>query len=69
VIETSLTKAYMDDHPDRVEATIANTPLRRLGRPEDVASVVLFLASDAARFITGQTLIVDGGMSAGSAWW
>jgi 3-oxoacyl-[acyl-carrier protein] reductase len=34
-----------------------------------VADVVLFLASDAARFITGQTIYVDGGISAGSSWW
>ncbi len=69
VIETPLTRAYMDAHPERVEATVANTPLRRIGTPEDVADVVLFLASDAARFITGQTVFVDGGLSAGSAWW
>ncbi len=69
VIETPLTRSYMDAHPERVEATVANTPLRRIGTPEDVAGVVLFLASDAARFITGQTVFVDGGLSAGSAWW
>jgi NAD(P)-dependent dehydrogenase (short-subunit alcohol dehydrogenase family) len=69
VIETPLTRAYMEEHPERVEATVANTPLRRVGQPEDVADVVLFLASDAARFMTGQTVFVDGGLSAGSAWW
>ncbi|MGH8567223.1 MAG: SDR family oxidoreductase, partial [Gammaproteobacteria bacterium] len=36
-------------------------PLRRIGKPEDVAPAVLFLASDAAAFITGQTLSVSGG--------
>jgi NAD(P)-dependent dehydrogenase (short-subunit alcohol dehydrogenase family) len=69
IIETPLTRAYMDQHPERVEATIANTPLRRLGQPEDVADVVHFLVSDASRFITGQTVFVDGGVSAGSSWW
>jgi 3-oxoacyl-[acyl-carrier protein] reductase len=59
----------MDQHPERVAAAIENTPLRRIGTPEDVADVVAFLASDGARFITGQTVYVDGGISAGSAWW
>jgi len=69
VIETPLTKAYMDQYPDRVAATIEHTPLRRVGTPEDVADVVAFLASDGARFMTGQTVYVDGGVSAGSSWW
>ncbi|MEA2629509.1 MAG: hypothetical protein QOJ10_1969 [Chloroflexota bacterium] len=69
IIETPLTRSYMDQHPERVAATIENTPLRRIGTPEDVADVVAFLASDGARFITGQTVYVDGGVSAGSSWW
>jgi NAD(P)-dependent dehydrogenase (short-subunit alcohol dehydrogenase family) len=69
VIRTSLTQAYIDQNPERVQATIANTPLRRLGTPEDVADVVAFLVSDGARFITGQTVYVDGGITAGSSWW
>jgi NAD(P)-dependent dehydrogenase (short-subunit alcohol dehydrogenase family) len=69
IIETPLTRAYMDKHPERVAATIANTPLGRVGTPEDVADVVAFLASDGARFISGQTIYVDGGVSAGSSWW
>jgi NAD(P)-dependent dehydrogenase (short-subunit alcohol dehydrogenase family) len=40
-----------------------------LGEVEDVADVVTFLASDAVPFITGQTIFVDGGISAGSDWW
>jgi NAD(P)-dependent dehydrogenase (short-subunit alcohol dehydrogenase family) len=69
IIRTPLTQAYMDEFPERATATVANTPLRRLGTPEDVADVVTFLASDDARFITGQTVFVDGGITAGSAWW
>jgi NAD(P)-dependent dehydrogenase (short-subunit alcohol dehydrogenase family) len=38
-------------------------PLRRLGRPEDVANAMLYLASDEADWVTGQALVVDGGFS------
>jgi NAD(P)-dependent dehydrogenase (short-subunit alcohol dehydrogenase family) len=69
IIQTPLTQAYIDQFPERAQATIDNTPLRRLGTPEDVADVVAFLVSDAARFITGQTVYVDGGITAGSSWW
>ncbi len=44
------------------QAILANIPLGRLGTPQDVAGLVCFLASDAASYITGQTLTVDGGM-------
>lgn len=47
---------------------LANTPLRRLGRPEDLVGTALFLASPAAAFLTGQVLTVDGGFTAGWAW-
>lgn len=46
----------------------ANTPQRRLGEPEDMVGAALFLASEAAAFMTGQTLYVDGGFSAGWNW-
>jgi 3-oxoacyl-[acyl-carrier protein] reductase len=69
IIKTPLTMAYMEQFPERVTASIEHTPLGRLGTPEDVADVVAFLASDGARFITGQTIYVDGGISAGSSWW
>jgi NAD(P)-dependent dehydrogenase (short-subunit alcohol dehydrogenase family) len=42
-------------------------PLPHAGQPEDIAEAALFLASDAARFITGHTLVVDGGATAGAA--
>jgi len=44
------------------ETLVGQVPLERLGRPEDVASAVLFLASSAAGYITGETLHVNGGM-------
>jgi NAD(P)-dependent dehydrogenase (short-subunit alcohol dehydrogenase family) len=49
--------------PGVVEHVAAHSALRRHGTPEDVADVVVFLASDAARFVTAQTLSVDGGMA------
>jgi NAD(P)-dependent dehydrogenase (short-subunit alcohol dehydrogenase family) len=42
--------------------------MTRLGRPEDIADAALFLVSDAARWISGADLIVDGGVSARSTW-
>src|ERR1700694_1730898 len=62
IIRTPLIQAYLDANPAKVEAGVAHTPLRRLGETEDVADVVLFFASEAARYVTGQTLVVDGGM-------
>ena len=49
--------------PGVVESVEALTPLGRWSQPEDIAEVVVFLASDAARFITGETISVDGGMA------
>ncbi|MFM8253249.1 MAG: SDR family NAD(P)-dependent oxidoreductase [Planctomycetota bacterium] len=46
----------------------ANTPQRRLGQPEDMVGAAIFLASQASSFMTGQTIYVDGGFTAGWAW-
>jgi 3-oxoacyl-[acyl-carrier protein] reductase len=58
-IQTEMTAALSDE----IKTTIAgNTPLNRLGDPADIAEAVAFLASDAAGFITGVVLPVDGGL-------
>jgi NAD(P)-dependent dehydrogenase (short-subunit alcohol dehydrogenase family) len=49
--------------PGYLESLAARTPLGRIGRPEEIASVVVFLLSDAASFMTGSTVVVDGGLS------
>jgi glucose 1-dehydrogenase/3-oxoacyl-[acyl-carrier protein] reductase len=49
--------------PGVIDEVNALTPLRRWGEPADIADVVTFLASDAARFVTGETICVDGGMA------
>ncbi len=59
-IETDITSVLSDEIKNTV---LNNIPLGRLGQPDDVASIVTFLASDAAAYITGQTLAVDGGMT------
>lgn len=59
-IETELTAYAREDRP-MFDRWIDSTPMGRLGRPEEVASVVLFLASDAASLMTGSIVTVDGG--------
>jgi len=59
---SAMTAWFMDD-TEMTAPTLARTPLDRIGDPEDVAGAVLFLTSAAARHITGQTVIVDGGYS------
>lgn len=51
--------------PEYQKVFVTQVPLGRLGTPDEIADAVLFIASDQARFITGQTLYVDGGYSAG----
>lgn len=60
-------KGLEEDWPEGVERWMAQVPLGRLGRPEDVADACLFLASPLARWITGTTLVVDGGILAAPA--
>jgi glucose 1-dehydrogenase len=60
-IETPINKQLLNN-PAQLEPLLKNIPLGRLGQPEDVSAVVAFLASDDARYITGSTVVVDGGL-------
>ena len=60
LIRTDFSRKLWEDL-DFYATTIASYPLRRIGEPKDVAGAAVFLASDAAEFVTGQTIVVDGG--------
>jgi NAD(P)-dependent dehydrogenase (short-subunit alcohol dehydrogenase family) len=66
-ILTDLTRKLWSDETMQAWG-LANTPLRRLGKPDDLVGAAIFLASPAAAFVTGQILYVDGGFTAGWAW-
>jgi NAD(P)-dependent dehydrogenase (short-subunit alcohol dehydrogenase family) len=55
------------DRKARMDALVADTPMRRFGRPEEVAAIAVMLASDEAAYMTGAELTIDGGLLAGSA--
>lgn len=62
-IDTELQRDALKRGINRLEPITDATPMGRLGKPEEIADVVAFLASDRASFITGQTIVVDGGWS------
>jgi NAD(P)-dependent dehydrogenase (short-subunit alcohol dehydrogenase family) len=59
IVDTPMFRRFADDAAAR--PFVEHTPMRRLGTPEDIADVVVWLCSDAARFVTGQNLLIDGG--------
>lgn len=61
-IHTPLTEPVLSQ-PDRLEKILARTPAGRIGHPEEISGIVAFLAMDKAAYITGQNIMVDGGMS------
>ncbi|MCB1884330.1 MAG: glucose 1-dehydrogenase [Geminicoccaceae bacterium] len=60
-IETPLTSFGMNESPDMYKVWLEMTPMGRVGQPDEIASVVLFLASDAASLMTGSIVLADGG--------
>jgi NAD(P)-dependent dehydrogenase (short-subunit alcohol dehydrogenase family) len=64
-IETDMNRGIFQQDPARLQRILGRTPLGRLGDPSDVAEAAVFLASDAAGFVTGACLPVDGGASIG----
>jgi 3-oxoacyl-[acyl-carrier protein] reductase len=61
LVDTKMTKVTTSN-PKRLEGAIERIPLRRLGKPADMAGAALFLASPLASYIVGQTIVVDGGL-------
>jgi glucose 1-dehydrogenase len=60
-IETPINRKLLSD-PEKLHALVGNIPLKRLGKPSDVAGVAAFLASSDADYITGATIVADGGL-------
>lgn len=60
--DTPMVSAIDDIRPGMVENTLQAVPMRRLGRPEEIAETVCFLLSDRAPFLTGQAIAIDGGL-------
>jgi NAD(P)-dependent dehydrogenase (short-subunit alcohol dehydrogenase family) len=60
LVNTAMTKMWFDD-PDMSAHFLANTPIGRVSQPAEIAGMVLFLCSDLASFVVGQTFVIDGG--------
>jgi glucose 1-dehydrogenase len=54
--------APLEQDPDEMKELLSEIPLGRMGKPEEVANLALFLASEDSSYVTGSTLFVDGGM-------
>jgi NAD(P)-dependent dehydrogenase (short-subunit alcohol dehydrogenase family) len=62
LIKTDFARALWED-PERIKVTNSTTPLRRIGEPEEIAGAVVYLASGASAFMTGQAMVIDGGVT------
>ncbi len=61
IFATDPNKAWAEKHPEIIEAYERNIPMGKLGEPEDLGPLAVYLASDAARYMTGSALVIDGG--------
>jgi NAD(P)-dependent dehydrogenase (short-subunit alcohol dehydrogenase family) len=62
VIHTEMIDRFVGDDPEALAALVANEPMGRMGTPDEIAGAVVWLCSDAAGFVTGQALAIDGGL-------
>ncbi|MFL6689433.1 MAG: SDR family NAD(P)-dependent oxidoreductase, partial [Alphaproteobacteria bacterium] len=62
LIKTDFARAMWED-PDRLEYSTSNTPLGRIGEPDEIAGAAVFLASKAGAYVTGQAIVIDGGVT------
>ena len=65
LIKTDFARALWED-PQMLSRRTETTPLRRIGEPDEIAGAAVFLASSAGSFMTGQSLVIDGGVTIGS---
>ena len=65
LVKTDFARALWEDE-ERLKRRTAGTPLRRIGEPDEIAGAVAYLASDASTFMTGQTIVIDGGVTTAS---
>jgi NAD(P)-dependent dehydrogenase (short-subunit alcohol dehydrogenase family) len=62
LVKTDFARALWEDE-ELLKRRTATTPLRRIGEPQEIAGAVVYLASDASSFMTGQTIVIDGGVT------
>jgi len=65
LIKTDFARALWED-AELLKRRTATTPLRRIGEPDEIAGTAVYLASQAGSFVTGQAIVVDGGVTIGS---
>jgi len=64
-VDSPWVRRLLDEAGEPIDSLVARQPLGRLGTPQEIAAAVLYVASDAAAFMTGTALVIDGGLTAG----